>query len=103
VTSPTALAANGSVAASLDVVSDTGSCSAVTVIDTGPGNWRTCEYTVVGFSPDGTVAIGAPAFRDGYADGLAAALDATTGNLVNEWTGLSFHSTVAEADLSFGS
>jgi len=96
--SPTALAANATVAASLNAASDTGSCSSVTTVATGKRNWRTCDYSVVGFTPDGSTAIGAPSSRDGYADGLAAALDATNGNLVNEWTGLSFRDTVAEDD-----
>lgn len=98
ITRPTALSANGSTAASLNSLTDSGSCSAVAAVATGRSSWRTCEYSIIGFTPGGSVAIGAPSSRDGYADGLAAALDGATGNLVTEWTGLSFRDTLAEDD-----
>ncbi|QNE20359.1 hypothetical protein F1D05_23690 [Kribbella qitaiheensis] len=98
ITSPTALAGNGEVAAALTVLNDNGTCSAVIEVATGKQFWRTCDYQVKSFTADGRTAIGGPRISDGYADLIAAALDARTGSLLREWSGPSFRQTVAEDD-----
>jgi hypothetical protein len=97
VVSPTGLSADAKTAASLSVLSDSSSCSNVTAVATGKRLWRTCDYQVRGFTPDGATAIAAPAYQDGYGDGLAAALDTEKGDLLHEWSG-TFRQTVAEDD-----
>ena len=101
VTSPTALSGNGEVAASLTVLNDNGTCSAVTEVATGKRLWKTCENQVKGFTSDGRTAIAGPPVSDGYADLMVGALDARTGVLLREWTGLSIRQTVAEDDQHF--
>ncbi|TDU89236.1 hypothetical protein EV138_2797 [Kribbella voronezhensis] len=98
VTSPTALSPDGRTAGVLTVLNDNGTCSAAIEVASGKSLWRTCEYQIKGFTADGRTAISGPSRVDGYAEGLAAALDARTGSLLREWTGLSFRQTVAEDD-----
>jgi hypothetical protein len=98
VTSPTALSSDGTLAASLSILSTEGTCSAVTEVATGKRLWRTCEFQVTGFTSDGSTAIAGPPITDGYADLMAAALDAHTGSLLRQWSGPSFRQTVAEDD-----
>ena len=97
VVSPTGVSSDARTAASLSVLSNSSSCSNVTEVATGKRLWRTCDYQVHGFTPDGTTAIAAPAYQDGYGDGLAAALDVEKGDLLHEWSG-TFRQTVAEDD-----
>ncbi|WP_433165027.1 hypothetical protein [Kribbella sp. CA-247076] len=94
---PTAVSADGTVAASLTTLTDYNSCTSVLAVASGKRLWRTCDYQVDGFTPDGTTAIAGPFYRDGYADGIAAALDAKAGTLLHEWSGV-FRQTVAEDD-----
>jgi hypothetical protein len=101
VSSPTGLTSDGRIAASRNISVDFGSCSNLTEIATGKRLWRTCENQVVAFTPDGTIAVGAPASQDGYADLQTSALDAKTGTLLREWTGPAFKKTVAEDDQHF--
>ncbi|MFC0627576.1 hypothetical protein [Kribbella deserti] len=98
VTRPTALSANGELAASMDTLADYASCSAVTDVVQGRRNWRTCDYSIAGFTPDATVAYGGSAYQDGYADGISVALNAITGNAITEWSGLSFRDAIPEDD-----
>lgn len=98
ISSPTAVAADGSVVASLKNLFDYGSCSTVAQPATGRNLWRTCDYQVVGFSPTATLALGTPSYADGYAALQLAALDGRNGNLLREWQGLSFHEVRAEDD-----
>ncbi|WP_112241293.1 hypothetical protein [Kribbella monticola] len=98
ITSPTALSGDGKTAGVLTVLNDNGTCSAAIEVASGKRLWRTCEYQIRGFTSDGRTAISGPARVDGYADGLVAALDARTGSLLREWSGLSFRQTVAEDD-----
>ena len=100
IASPTGLSDNGEIAASISLISDGGSCSAVTVVATGKRLWKTCENQLDGFTPDGATAIGAPAYLDGYSNATVSALDAKTGRLIREWKG-SFQQTVAEDDQHF--
>ena len=94
---PTAVTGDGTTAASLTNLTDYNSCTNVIAVATGKRLWRTCEYQVDGFTRDGATAIAAPFYRDGYGDGIAAALDAKTGNLMHEWAG-TFRQVVAEDD-----
>jgi hypothetical protein len=97
VLSPTGLSGDAQTAASLSVLSDSSSCSTVTEVATGKRLWRTYDYQVQGFTPDGATAIASPAYQDGYGNGLAAALDGEKGDLLHEWSG-TFRQTVAEDD-----
>ncbi|WP_165553355.1 hypothetical protein [Kribbella capetownensis] len=94
---PSAVSDDGSLAASLVNLTDYNSCTNVVTLNGGKRLWRTCDYQVVGFTRDGATAIGAPFYRDGYADGIASALDAKTGTLLHEWSG-TFRQSVAEDD-----
>ena len=71
--------------AGLMSASDDGSCSGVF-----DGRerllWKTCDYTLGAFSPDGTYVIGRPAYLDGVGDGLVAILDAQNGEMVAQFT-----------------
>ncbi len=62
-------------------VSDDGSCSAV-FDDQWRQRWRTCDYTLGRFSPDGRYVIGRPAYLDGIGDRVLAILDARTGDVL---------------------
>jgi hypothetical protein len=73
-------------------------CSAVTALDSGKQLWKTCEYAINGFTPDGKTAIGTPDFRNGGSDPLVAALDANDGSVRREWSGLQFLEAVPEDD-----
>jgi hypothetical protein len=73
-------------------------CSTVTALDSGKQLWKTCEYAIKGFTPDGKTAIGTPDFRNGGSDPLVAALDANDGNVRREWSGVQFLEAVAEDD-----
>lgn len=54
------------------------SCWAV-VRPTGERVWRTCDWTLEAFSPDGSLAVGIPSYTDGLGGTKAALLDAHTG------------------------
>jgi hypothetical protein len=97
VANPTGLTADGRVAASMSTLTGSASCSNAIEVASGKRLWRTCDYQIHGFTPDGATAIAAPAYQDGYGDGLAAALDAKKGDLLHEWSGV-FRQTVAEDD-----
>ena len=97
VANPTGLTADGTVAASMSTLTGSSSCSNAIEVASGKRLWRTCDYQLLGFTPDGATAIGAPAYQDGYGDGLAAALDVKKGDLLHEWSGV-FRQTVPEDD-----
>jgi hypothetical protein len=94
---PTAIAKDGTVAASMSLLTDGGSCSTVIAIATGRQLWRTCENQLSGFTPDGRTVVGTPSNGEGYCSDAIAALDATTGNLLREWKGC-FQDAVPEDD-----
>jgi hypothetical protein len=71
-------------------VSDTGSCSVVLGRDGGE-QWKTCDYMLGRFSPDGRYVIGHPAYLDGIGDSSVAILDADTGDLLAEATNSAEH------------
>jgi hypothetical protein len=98
VTDPTAVSADGKVAASIEAWSDSGTCSFVVEVSSGKTLWRTCEYMVMGFSPDKSVVIAGPAYGDGYAPMGSWALDGKTGKVLREWNGVAFREVRAEDD-----
>jgi hypothetical protein len=85
--SMTTMAANGKTAATALLVNETGSCSAVTAVETGLRVWKTCDYYLNDFSPSGATVFGVPSGDDGYCSSAEAALDAKTGRLLREWKG----------------
>ncbi len=98
VSSPVAVSADGELVVGLDV-GGAGSCSNVIELATGKKLWRTCEYMVLGFTPDKSFAIAGPAYADGYASQESWVLDnKNNGALLREWTGLSFREVRAEDD-----
>jgi hypothetical protein len=98
IASPTAVSADGALVAAAESIGGAGSCSYVTELATGKKLWRTCEYMIMGFTPDKSVAIGAPAYGDGYAPMGSWALDGKTGRVLREWNGVAFREVRAEDD-----
>jgi hypothetical protein len=81
----TAISPDGSVIASLTKVTDFGSCSAVVDRTEGNALWRTCDYSVRGFTPDGAYVWAFPSDTEGYGPTAVAILDAATGDLVRHY------------------
>jgi hypothetical protein len=96
VASPSAVSADGRIAASVSLINDRGSCSSVVEVATGKQYARSCDYMITGFTPDGGTAVGGPAYGDGYCNLVQAAVG-QTGNVMREWNGC-FHQIVAEDD-----
>ena len=63
---------------------DFGSCSVMLDQDARE-QWRTCDYTLGRFSPDGKYVLGHPAYRDGIGDGSVAILDARSGKVLVDY------------------
>jgi hypothetical protein len=85
-TVPGALAAGGASEATGRIAVQTrsvgsGSCWAVVDVH-GNADWRTCDYSLGRFSPDGRYVIGTDAYADGLGDSWVAVLDAKTGHEV---------------------
>ncbi|GAA0943099.1 hypothetical protein GCM10009554_36180 [Kribbella koreensis] len=93
----TAVSPDGTVAASMGLLNDAGTCSTITAIATGKQLWRTCENQLRSFTPDSRTVIGSDAYGDGYCGREVAALDATTGRLIRKWKGC-FQDFAAEDD-----
>jgi hypothetical protein len=98
VPTPTAVSALGSQAAALVSLTDSGSCTEVVASYGRERYWRTCDYQVDAFSPDGGTVIAGPAYRDGYADTFVAVLDNSNGKLIRQWKGVSVMSSAYEDD-----
>ena len=98
VRTPTALSANGTQAASLVSLTDTGSCTSVQASFNGTGYWKTCDYQVDAFGPAGRTVLAGPAYRDGYADMYVAVLDNSNGKLLRKWQGVSVMRAAYEDD-----
>jgi hypothetical protein len=62
-----------------------GSCWVVRSLDDAKDLWRTCDFSLGAFSPDGRHVIGYSDYRDGLGDGDVAILDARTGQVVQQW------------------
>lgn len=73
-------------------------CSAVTELETGKRRFRTCDYSLDGFTPDDRTVVASEDFRDSGAEEFTAALDANTGHVRREWVGVQFVMAVAEDD-----
>jgi hypothetical protein len=73
-------------------------CSAVTELATGKRRFRTCDYSLDGFTPDDRTVVASEDFRGGGAEQLTAALDSTTGQVRRQWVGAEFVMAVAEDD-----
>ncbi len=63
---------------------DTGSCSQVWDQDMTP-LWKTCDYALGQFSPDGQYVLGHPAYGDGIGASSVAILDAATGEVLVDY------------------
>jgi hypothetical protein len=95
---PSALAVSSiGTAGSLTTLTDHSSCSSLLTVPAGKRLWRTCDYLITGFTPDAATIIAGPKYQDGYADGIAAALDAKSGALLHEWSGV-FRQAIPEDD-----
>ncbi|ADB29737.1 hypothetical protein Kfla_0616 [Kribbella flavida DSM 17836] len=95
---PTAVSADGRLAASIEAWSNSGTCSFVVEIATGKKLWRACDHMVLGFTPDKSSVIAGPTYADGYAPLSTWILDGSTGAVRREWTGLAFKRVRAEDD-----
>ncbi|WP_432949758.1 hypothetical protein ACQPXM_17305 [Kribbella sp. CA-253562] len=73
-------------------------CSAVTELATGKRRFRTCDYSLDGFTPDDRTVVASEDFRGGGAEPLTAALDSTTGQVRRQWVGPEFVMAIAEDD-----
>ncbi|GAB3820374.1 hypothetical protein [Kribbella italica] len=73
-------------------------CSAVTELDTGKRKFRTCKYSLDGFTPDDQTVVASEDFRGGGAEAFTAALDANNGHVRRQWVGVQFVMAVAEDD-----
>ncbi|MGW7682114.1 hypothetical protein ACWGID_15320 [Kribbella sp. NPDC054772] len=84
-------------AGSLTTLANQNSCSSLLAVPSGKRLWRTCDYQIAGFTPDGATVIAGPMYEDGYGNGIATVLDAKSGSLLHEWTGV-FRQWVPEDD-----
>jgi hypothetical protein len=84
---PSAVSSNLQLAASIVSTTDDGSCTALIDVASARKRWGTCEYAVDELFSGSSYALGGPAYRDGYGDGLFAALDLKSGKAVREWSG----------------
>ena len=98
VVSPTVVSRDGTLAAGLPVLNDSGMCAAVTPLPAGAQRWRTCQYNVTRFSPGKVFAAAIPPDFPLYGEPLTVALDLSTGNRLREWTGPSLRDSIAEDD-----
>jgi hypothetical protein len=99
VPAPSAVSTDLQFAASIVSQADDGSCTALIDLASAKKRWSTCDYAVDELLSGSAFALGGPAYRDGYGDGLFAALDLKTGKAVREWSGgsaVAIISTVVE-------
>jgi hypothetical protein len=87
VPTPSAVSSNLQLAASIVSQANDGSCTALIDLASAKKRWSTCDYAVDELLGGSAFALGGPAYRDGYGDGLFAALDLKTGKAVREWSG----------------
>lgn len=87
VPNPSAVSPNLELAASIVSTTDDGSCTALIEVAAAKKRWKTCDYAVDELFSGSAYTLGGPAYRDGYGDGLFAALDLKTGKTVHEWSG----------------
>ncbi|MFI5736362.1 hypothetical protein ACIA49_39975 [Kribbella sp. NPDC051587] len=87
VSAPSAVSSNLELAASIDSTTNDGSCTTLVDLATAAKRWGTCDYGVDDILGGSSFALGGPAYRDGYGDGLFAGLDVRTGKPIREWSG----------------
>ncbi|GAA1688786.1 hypothetical protein GCM10009745_37130 [Kribbella yunnanensis] len=87
VISPTAVSANGNTAAAMPVRNDDGTCSNVVQVPSGTQFFRTCEFQVRGFTPNGATAYGDEDNAEGFCSGISAAFEANSGKILHKWKG----------------
>ncbi|TDD57128.1 hypothetical protein E1263_24375 [Kribbella antibiotica] len=87
VISPTAVSANGSTAAAQVVRNDFGTCSNVVQVPRGTQLFRTCDFQVRGFTPNGATAYGDEHNAEGFCSGIAAAFESSSGKVFHQWKG----------------
>ncbi len=97
VISPTAVSANGSTAAAMPVRNDAGTCTNVVQVPSGTQLFRTCEFQVRGFTPNGATAYGDEDNAEGFCSGISAAFEANSGKVLHKWKGC-FQEMSAEDD-----
>lgn len=90
-----AVSSDGRLASALPANNTGDGCSTVVEIATGKKRFKTCDYRIAGFTPDGAVAIGTPAYGDSYCSNIVTALDSRSGAVRNQWSGC-FYRAVAE-------
>lgn len=92
---PTAISSDGQLVASRPLA-EGGQCSTVVETAGAKNRFRTCDYAITGFTPDGAVAIGVPTYGKGCSN-IVTALNARTSAVLRQWSGC-FEGTVAEDD-----
>ncbi|WP_433165023.1 hypothetical protein [Kribbella sp. CA-247076] len=95
VPAPLAISPDGKLASSLPATGSDAGCSTVRGVTTGDRLFQSCEQTIGGFTPDGSVAIGTPANTDGNCAISVAALNVRSGAVIRQWRGC-FYRVVAE-------
>jgi hypothetical protein len=96
--SATAISRDGKLVALRTAPGEYRACSTVNELATGRSLWRTCDFEIQSFTPDGRTAIATPPYEDGWASASTSALDARDGTLLRQWSGAYFISSVAEDD-----
>ena len=79
-----ASAATGMVAGVVSTDVDS-SCSAVVDAGTGESGWRTCDHTLVSYSPDGRHVVGFADYFDGPGSPTLTILDAVSGEVTVDY------------------
>ncbi|TDW18799.1 hypothetical protein EV650_5395 [Kribbella kalugense] len=92
---PTTVSGDGRLASVVPTKSSPDGCSTVVEIATGKKRFKTCDYRITGFTPDGSVAIGTPAYGDSFCSNIITALDSRSGAVRNQWSGC-FYRAAAE-------
>ncbi|TDD57129.1 hypothetical protein E1263_24380 [Kribbella antibiotica] len=98
-TTPQAVSADGTLASSLPIFTDSGLCSAVTDLATDLQRWKSCQNRLDDFSPGGAFVIGLPPNQGGpFGVEKVSALDAKTGKVLRNWTAPTVPHQLAEDD-----
>ncbi|MFD7153935.1 hypothetical protein ACFV9C_05025 [Kribbella sp. NPDC059898] len=90
---PIAMSADGRLVAA-SPLAEGGQCTRVVETAGAGQQFRTCDFGVTGFTPDGAVAIGVPTYGEGCSN-IVTALNARTAAVIRQWSGC-FQGAVAE-------
>jgi hypothetical protein len=93
---PMAVSGDGRLASSVPANSSPDGCSTVIEIATGKKRFKTCDYRITGFTPDGGVAIATPAYGDSYCNNIITALDSHSGAVRHQWSGCFYRATAED-------